>query len=194
MFSFLLSIFLVPLSSFHHDQFVKQPGVTVDPGAIIGILSLDDPSRVKKARPFEGMIPDMGLPNVVGNKPHQQLQVQLEAIYAILDGYEGDNTNAILRSLNQSLQNPELAFGEALSVLSTLSGRMPADLEDDIRESITSAQSKNLEFPAQKILKQIDRFVEATRPQERAAVRLQVESIQALAFKNVGGVKGYASL
>jgi hypothetical protein len=133
-------------------QFVKQPGVTVDPGAIIAILSLDDPSRVKKAKPFEGMIPDMGLPNVLGTKSHQQLAAQLASIHDILDGFEADNANAILRALHESLKNPELAFGEALSILSTLSGRMPADLEDDIRESITLAQQKpNAEFPAQKV-------------------------------------------
>lgn len=78
---------------FPHRQFVKQPGVTVDPGAIIGVLNLDDPSRVKKAKPFEGMMPDMGTPNVVGTKPHQILQVQLDLIYAILSGYEGEATS-----------------------------------------------------------------------------------------------------
>ena len=136
----------------------------------------------------------MGLPNVIGTKPHQQLQVQLESINAILDGYESDSTGAILRSLAENLTNPELSFGEATSVLSTLSGRMPADLEEDIRASISLAQSKSgAEFPAAKILKQIDRYIENLRAQDRAAVRAQVESIQDLAFKNLGGPRGYAS-
>ncbi|KAF9288230.1 acetyl-coenzyme-A carboxylase [Mortierella alpina] len=38
-------------------QFIKQPGTTLDAGDIIGILSLDDPSRVRHAKPFEGFIP-----------------------------------------------------------------------------------------------------------------------------------------
>lgn len=175
-------------------QFVKQVGVTVDPGAIIGILQLDDPSRVKKARPFEGLLPDMGLPNVVGTKPHQRLQAQLDSIYAILNGYESDASSAILRSLFEILQDPELAFGEATSVLSTLSGRMPADLEDDIRAAISSAQAKDgADFPATKILKQIERYIDNARPQDKTTIRLQVQPIQELASKNVGGTSGYAA-
>ena len=136
----------------------------------------------------------MGMPNVIGSKPHQQLQVQLESINAILDGFESDSTGAILRSLAEILTNPELSFGEASSVLSTLSGRMPADLEEDIRASLTLAQSKaGADFPAAKILKQIDRYIENVRAQDRAGVRAQVETIQDLAFKNLGGPKGYSS-
>ena len=49
-------------------QFVKQPGVSLEPGDVLGILTLDDPTRVKHAKPFEGSFPDMGNPSVVGNK------------------------------------------------------------------------------------------------------------------------------
>jgi hypothetical protein len=38
-------------------QFVKQPGVSLEPGDIFGILTLDDPARVKHAKPFEGLLP-----------------------------------------------------------------------------------------------------------------------------------------
>ena len=53
-------------------QFVKQPGVSLEPGDILGILTLDDPARVKHAKPFEGLLPPMGIPGVVGNKPYQR--------------------------------------------------------------------------------------------------------------------------
>lgn len=33
-------------------QFVKQVGITLKPGDILGILTLDDPARVKHAKPF----------------------------------------------------------------------------------------------------------------------------------------------
>lgn len=91
----------------------------------------------------------MGLPSVIGNKPHQLLEYQLATISSVLEGFESDSMAAVLRSLAETLQNPELAFGEATSILSTLSGRMPADLEEDIRATIESAQSK--EFPASKV-------------------------------------------
>ena len=44
-------------------QFVKQPGVSLEPGDILGILTLDDPARVKHAKPFEGLLPPMGTPD-----------------------------------------------------------------------------------------------------------------------------------
>ncbi len=43
-------------------QLIKQPGVSLEPGDILGILTLDDPARVKHAKPFEGLLPPMGSP------------------------------------------------------------------------------------------------------------------------------------
>jgi acetyl-CoA carboxylase/biotin carboxylase 1 len=46
-------------------QFLKQPGATLEAGDILGILALDDPSRVKTAETFTGKLPDLGPPQVV---------------------------------------------------------------------------------------------------------------------------------
>jgi acetyl-CoA carboxylase/biotin carboxylase 1 len=45
----------MPLTASEDDivQFVKQPGVSFEPGDILGILTLDDPARVKHAKAFE---------------------------------------------------------------------------------------------------------------------------------------------
>ena len=48
-------------------QLIKQPGVSLEPGDILGILTLDDPARVKHAKPFEGLLPTMGTPAPTGN-------------------------------------------------------------------------------------------------------------------------------
>ena len=69
-------------------QFVKQPGVSLEPGDILGILTLDDPARVKRAKPFEGLLPDMGTPSVIGNKSHQRMYFYLDVLNNILDGYD----------------------------------------------------------------------------------------------------------
>ncbi|PLW33217.1 hypothetical protein PCASD_09498 [Puccinia coronata f. sp. avenae] len=90
-------------------QFVKQPGVTLKAGDILGVLTLDDPSRVKHARPFAGQLPPMGLPSIVGSKPHQQYDSLLKILYNILDGC--DNTSVMqstLKDLMVVLQDPEL--------------------------------------------------------------------------------------
>ncbi|GKT52837.1 acetyl-CoA carboxylase [Colletotrichum tofieldiae] len=43
-------------------QLIKQPGATLEAGDILGILALDDPSRVKQAQPFVGQLPVYGEP------------------------------------------------------------------------------------------------------------------------------------
>ena len=68
-------------------MFVKQIGVSLDPGDIIGILTLDDPGRVKHAKPFEGQLPQLGAPGVLGSKPHQRLNYSVNILNNILDGY-----------------------------------------------------------------------------------------------------------
>ncbi len=55
-------------------QLIKQPGSTVNAGDILAILSLDDPSKVKHARPFEGTLPDLGDAIVQGSKPVHKFQ------------------------------------------------------------------------------------------------------------------------
>lgn len=38
--------------------------MSLNAGGIFGILSLDKPARVKHVKPFEGLLPAMGLPCV----------------------------------------------------------------------------------------------------------------------------------
>ena len=71
-------------------MFVKQAGVSLEPGDIIGILTLDDPSRVKHAKPFEGQLPDMGQPSIIGSKPHQRLAWDIDILNSTLDGFDND--------------------------------------------------------------------------------------------------------
>ena len=53
-------------------QFVKQPGVSLEPGDVLGILTLGDPACVKHAKAFEGLLPSVGTPSVIGNRPRQR--------------------------------------------------------------------------------------------------------------------------
>ena len=38
-------------------MFVKQPGIMLEPGDILGILTLDNPACVKHTKPFDGLLP-----------------------------------------------------------------------------------------------------------------------------------------
>ena len=69
-------------------QLIKQPGATLEAGDILGILALDDPSRVKHAQPFLGQLPDLGPPSVVGTKPPQRFVLLHSILENILDGFD----------------------------------------------------------------------------------------------------------
>ncbi|KAL1945115.1 hypothetical protein VTO73DRAFT_2735 [Trametes versicolor] len=174
-------------------QFVKQPGVSLEPGDILGILTLDDPARVKHAKPFEGLLPPMGTPAVVGNKSHQRMHFYLDVLNNILDGYDNQAVMAsTLKDLLDVLQNPELPFSEATAILSTLSGRLPAKLEESIRSAIDMAKSKGegAEFPAVRIRKLIDHFMEDNiRAQDRTMFRTQLGPLLDAVERYQGGLK-----
>src|SRR5258705_8517015 len=115
-------------------QLLKQPGVSLEPGDILGILTLDDPARVKHAKPFEGLVPPMGTPGVAGNKPHQKLSRCLGILNDILDGFDNQSImNITIKELIEVLHDPQLPFAEMFNILSSLSGRIPSKFEDSIR-------------------------------------------------------------
>lgn len=161
-------------------QFVKQPGVSLEAGDILGILTLDDPARVKHAKPFEGQLPQMGLPHVVGSKPHQRFDFYMDILNNILDGYDNQAMMAsTLKDLLEVLRDPELPFAMVGAILATLSGRMPAKLEESVRSTIDSVRTKSvLEFPAQRIRKMIDIFIaENVAAQDQAMVHSKIVSL-----------------
>jgi acetyl-CoA carboxylase/biotin carboxylase 1 len=154
-------------------QFVKQPGVSLEPGDILGILSLDDPARVKHAKPFEGQLPPMGLPSMSVSKPHQRLTYCLDILNNILDGYDNQAImSSTLKDLVSVLQDQDLPYSQMSSVLAALSGRMPSKLEDSIRSVLTSSKQKHQDFPAPRIRKYIESYInDNVRAQDRSLFR-----------------------
>ena len=176
-------------------QLIKQVGVSLEPGDILGILTLDDPARVKHAKPFEGLLPPMGVPGVVGNKPHQRLIRCVGILEDILDGFDNQAImSASLKDLIDVLHEPDLPFSEVASILSALSGRMPSKLEEGIRSAIDVAKSKGsaAEFPAVRIKKVLEHFFEDNiLPQDRTILRAQLEELYQVLERFVGGLKGH---
>ncbi|PWY98047.1 acetyl-CoA carboxylase [Testicularia cyperi] len=155
-------------------SFVKTAGVALSPGDIIGILSLDDPSRVQHAKPFAGQLPDFGLPVIIGSKPHQRFSYLIEVLNDILDGYDQSfRMQAVIKELIDTLRDPELPYGQASQILSSLGGRIPARLEDVVRNTIEMSHSKHVEFPAARLQRLTENFL---RDSVDAAIRVQVQT------------------
>lgn len=170
--------------------FVKQPGVTLEPGDVIGILELDDPSRVKHAKPFEGQLPALGSPTVLGSKPHQALAAHLEVLYNILDGFDNQAImNATLKELLEVLRSSDLPYAQTSAILSTLSGRMPVKLEEQIRSTIDKTKAGGQEFPAARIKKYLDSYLAELKPQERTMARTSLGALIDVADNYRHGLK-----
>ena len=176
-------------------NFVKQPGVSLEPGDILGILTLDDPARVKHAKPFDGLLPPMGPPGVVGNRPYQRFVRCMGILNDILEGYDNQAIMAsTFKDLIEVIHDPELPYSEVSSILSSLSGRMPAKLEEGIRSTIDSAKSRGdaHEFPAVRVKKVLEHYVQdSILPQDRSMFRTQLAPLFDVLEKFMGGLKGH---
>jgi len=176
-------------------QLIKQPGVTLEPGDILGILTLDDPKRVKHAKPFEGLLPPMGTPAVAGNKPDQRLVRCLGVLNDILDGFDNQAVmSATLKDLFQLLHEPDLPYSEMNAILSTLSGRLPTKLEDSIRSALDIAKTKGdgQEFPAMRIKKVVEHYMQDNiTPQDRGMFRTQLGPLLDVLERYMNGLKGH---
>ena len=140
-------------------QLIKQPGAQLEAGEILGILSLDDPSKVKHAKPFDGQLPPMGLPVVVGDKPTQRCSRYVSILNNILDGYDNQVIMAsTLKDLQEVLTDPQLPYGEWYGVYAALSSRMPPALESKLSTILHRAEHRQADFPARQLIKSWDDF------------------------------------
>ncbi|KAI8319859.1 acetyl-CoA carboxylase [Martensiomyces pterosporus] len=170
-------------------QFVKQPGVTLSAGEVLGVLTLDDPSRVKHAKPFEGQLATYGPPQAYGSKTHQLLRRKLilltNALLTLLtnalNGYDTPIPAAqLLQKISALLQKPELPFLEIGEVLSALSSRLPAKLTSALQAEITEAQQFNAGFPAKEMLAIIDSHLLEISPTDAVALTTTLEPVKAV--------------
>lgn len=140
---------------------IKQPGATLEAGDILGILALDDPSKVKSAQPFLGQLPEMGPPTVTGNKPPQRFTSLYSILQNILLGFDNQVImKSTLEELVQVLRDPELPYGEWNAQASALHSRMPQKLDSTLNQIVDRAHSRKLEFPAKQLQKAFTRFLD----------------------------------
>ena len=140
---------------------IKQPGAVLEAGDILGILALDDPSRVKHAQPFSAQLPALGPPQVVGNKPPQRFALLHNILQNILQGFDNQVIMAsTLNELVEVLRDPELPYGEWNAQASALHARMPSKLDSQFTQIVDRAKSRKSEFPAKQLSKALARFLE----------------------------------
>ncbi len=155
-------------------QLIKQPGATLEAGDILGILSLDDPSRVKQAQPFVGQLPEYGTPVVVGNKPSQKFSLQYNTLRNILLGFDNQIVMLdTLKELVQVLRDPKLPYSEFSAQFSALHARMPQKLDAQLTQALERANQRQAEFPARNLSKVFQKFLDENVPSQADADTLR---------------------
>jgi acetyl-CoA carboxylase/biotin carboxylase 1 len=176
-------------------QLVKQPGVSIDAGDILATLTLDDPARVKRAKPFEGPLPALVTQQTVEGKPNQRFVHGLGVLQNILEGFDNQTImTSTLMQLIDSLHDPELPYFQLNDILSSLVGRLPATLEGNIRSAIGAAKSRGAvhEFPAVEISEILEHHAQHNvPPQDRAMFRSSLSAIYDLSKRFMGGLQGH---
>ncbi|CAH0047847.1 unnamed protein product [Clonostachys solani] len=142
-------------------QLIKQPGTGLEAGDILGILALDDPSRVKQAQPFVGKLPEYGDPVVVGTKSAQRFTLLHNILVNILQGFDNSVIMAVtLKELIEVLRNPDLPYSEWNAQFSALHSRMPQKLDAAFSHIIERAKARHTEFPSKALSKTFAKFLE----------------------------------
>lgn len=138
-------------------QLLKQPGSTIAAGDIIAILTLDDPSKVKHALPFEGMLPDVGAPIIEGTKPAYKFKSLITTLENILKGYDNQVImNASLQQLIEVLRDQKLPYSEWKMQISALHSRLPAKLDEQLEQLVERSAKRSAVFPARQLGKLLE--------------------------------------
>ena len=154
-------------------QLIKQPGATLEAGDILGILALDDPSRVKQAQAFVDKLPSYGDAVVIGAKPSQQFTFLYDILNNILNGYDNSIIMASsIKDLIEVMRNPELPFSEWNAQFAALHARMPQKLDAQFTQIVERAKARNSEFPAKTLTRTLAKFIEDNvAPEDAEALR-----------------------
>ncbi|BFZ56498.1 acetyl-coenzyme-A carboxylase [Savitreella phatthalungensis] len=172
---------------------IKQPGASLEAGDILGVLQLDDPSRVKHAKPFEGQFPAWKPPQIVGDRPSQRFPLLLNILQNILNGFDNQIVmSASLKELVEVLRNPELPFGEWASIHAALASRMPSKLEAMLQGQVEKAATRKLEFPAKALLRTLETFLrESMNAKEAELTRAALSPLIAVLERYKGGLQAH---
>ncbi|GMM33844.1 acetyl-CoA carboxylase [Saccharomycopsis crataegensis] len=142
-------------------QLLEQPGSTVDGGDILAILALDDPSKVKHAKIFEGTVDDFGPAVVAGTKPVYKFKNSQLVLENILLGYDNNSVmKQTVAAFIDVLRNPDLPYSEWKALFSSLESRLGDELGDKL-SSIIEKSRAGKKFPARTLKSTILKYTKS---------------------------------
>ncbi|KAK3050680.1 acetyl-coenzyme-A carboxylase [Extremus antarcticus] len=170
---------------------IKQPGATLAAGDILGILALDDPSKVKSAQPFLSKLKDFGNPVVPGTKAPQRFSHLFQTLQHILEGYDNQVImKQTVKELIAVVRDPELPYGEWIAQASALHARMPQKLDSIFEDLVKRGHSRQSEFPAKQLQRAFERFLqENVSAGDASMLRTTLQPLTDIVEKYQNGLK-----
>ncbi|XP_078663986.1 acetyl-CoA carboxylase-like isoform X7 [Branchiostoma floridae x Branchiostoma belcheri] len=183
-------------------HFVKRAGAILSPGSVVANLALDDPSRVQQAQVYTTGFPTHHSVDLKGEKINlifQDARQKLENVmqgYCLPNPYFRQKTHEAVETLMRCLRDPTLPLLELQEVISTTSGRIPAQVERLIRKHLATYASNITsvlcQFPSQQIATVIDSHAATLQKRaERDNFFLNTQTIVQLVQRYRSGIRGH---
>ncbi|KAG2305142.1 hypothetical protein Bca52824_033793 [Brassica carinata] len=185
---------LSPASGVIH--FKMSEGQVMLAGELIANLDLADPSAVRKAEPFLGGFPRLGLPTEISAKVHHRCAATLNAARMILAGYE-HQVDEVVQHLISCLDSPELPFLQWQECFAVLATRLPKDLRIMLESKFMeyeciSRNSLTSDFPAKLLKGILEAHIASCDEKERGTLERLIEPLMSLVKSYEGGRESHA--
>ncbi|KAI1231728.1 hypothetical protein IHE44_0007360 [Lamprotornis superbus] len=183
-------------------HYVKRPGAVLDPGCVIAKLQLDDPSRVQQAELHTGTLPQIQSTALRGEKLHRIFHYVLDNLVNVMNGYclpepfFNSKVKGWVERLMKTLRDPSLPLLELQDIMTSVSGRIPPNVEKSIKKEMaqyaSNITSVLCQFPSQQIANILDSHAATlNRKSEREVFFMNTQSIVQLVQRYRSGIRGH---
>ncbi|XP_066492159.1 acetyl-CoA carboxylase 1 isoform X4 [Tiliqua scincoides] len=183
-------------------HYVKRPGAALDPGCVIAKMQLDDPSRVQQAELHTGTLPQIQSTALRGEKLHRVFHYVLDNLVNVMNGYclpepfFNSKLKDWVERLMKTLRDPSLPLLELQDIMTSVSGRIPPNVEKSIKKEMaqyaSNITSVLCQFPSQQIANILDSHAATlNRKSEREVFFMNTQSIVQLVQRYRSGIRGH---
>ncbi|XP_023378626.1 acetyl-CoA carboxylase 1 isoform X1 [Pteropus vampyrus] len=183
-------------------HYVKRPGAALDPGCVIAKMQLDNPSKVQQAELHTGSLPQIQSTALRGEKLHRVFHYVLDNLVNVMNGYclpdpfFSSRVKDWVERLMKTLRDPSLPLLELQDIMTSVSGRIPPNVEKSIKKEMaqyaSNITSVLCQFPSQQIANILDSHAATlNRKSEREVFFMNTQSIVQLVQRYRSGIRGH---
>ncbi|KAG8451331.1 hypothetical protein GDO86_003516 [Hymenochirus boettgeri] len=183
-------------------HYVKRAGAALEPGCVIAKLQLDDPSRIQQAELHTGPLPQIHSSAFRGEKLHRVFHCVLDNLVNVMNGYclpepyFSSKLKDWVERLMKTLRDPSLPLLELQDIMTSVSGRIPPNVEKSIKKEMaqyaSNITSVLCQFPSQQIANILDSHAATlNRKSDREVFFMNTQSIVQLVQRYRSGIRGH---